>query len=80
MFGILSWGESLRNSTMTSPFTVRSNTLMESKRAPRHLRFSSGHSTLSPNAMGWRGAPFAAVNSHVREEFDFGGNINVLAG
>ncbi len=29
----------------------------------------------------WRGgAPFAAVNAHLREEVDFGGGINVLAG
>jgi hypothetical protein len=29
----------------------------------------------------WRGgAPFAAVNAHLREEVDFGGGVNVLAG
>lgn len=29
---------------------------------------------------GVRGAPFAAVNGHLREEFDFGGNLTVQAG
>lgn len=27
-----------------------------------------------------RGVPFAAVNGHLREEFDFGGSLNVVAG
>ncbi len=29
---------------------------------------------------GFRGAPFAAVNGHLREEFDYGGNLTVQAG
>ncbi len=29
---------------------------------------------------GWRGAPFAAVNGHLREEVDFGGTFAVQAG
>jgi hypothetical protein len=34
-----------------------------------------------PLADVWRrGAPFAAVNAHLREEVDFGGGVNVLAG
>lgn len=33
-----------------------------------------------PAASGWVGAPFAAVNAHLREEFDFGGSFNMLAG
>ena len=32
----------------------------------------------SPRCPG--GAPFAAVNSHLREEFDFGGSFNILGG
>lgn len=28
----------------------------------------------------WRGAPFAAINGHLREDFNFGGNLNVVAG
>jgi hypothetical protein len=29
---------------------------------------------------GWRGAPFAAINGHLREELDFGGNLTVQVG
>ncbi len=29
---------------------------------------------------GWRGAPYAAVNVHLREETDWGGSINIIAG
>lgn len=29
---------------------------------------------------GLRGAPFAAVNGHLRQEFNFGGSVNVMAG
>ncbi len=29
---------------------------------------------------GFRGAPFFAINAHLREEFDFGGGLNVLGG
>ncbi|MFQ5732778.1 MAG: DUF1207 domain-containing protein [Planctomycetaceae bacterium] len=29
---------------------------------------------------GLRGSPFFAVNGHLREEFDFGGSVNILAG
>lgn len=29
---------------------------------------------------GFQGSPFFAINAHLREEFDFGGGLNVLAG
>lgn len=29
---------------------------------------------------GWRGAPFAAINGHLRQELRFGGSVNVEAG
>jgi len=29
---------------------------------------------------GWHGSPFLAVNGHLREEFDFGGAVNILFG
>jgi len=28
----------------------------------------------------WWGRPFAAVNVHLREDFDFSGNVNIVAG
>jgi len=30
--------------------------------------------------MGWTGRPFAAINAHLRQEFDFGGSLNIVAG
>lgn len=33
-----------------------------------------------PAATGFRGAPFAAINVHLREEVDFGGGLNVQTG
>ncbi len=44
------------------------------------LEFQFGAQYAPSSASGWRGTPFAAVNGHLREEFDFGGNINVLTG
>ncbi|MCA8998123.1 MAG: DUF1207 domain-containing protein [Planctomycetaceae bacterium] len=29
---------------------------------------------------GPRGAPYAAINGHLREEFDYGGSVNIVAG
>jgi len=29
---------------------------------------------------GWRGAPFAAINGHLRQEFHYGGSVNMVAG
>lgn len=45
---------------------------------PFELQFGTEYS--SPDAASPEGAPFAAVNFHLREEFDFGGGVNVLAG
>lgn len=45
---------------------------------PLELQFGSEYS--SPDAAGPGGAPFAAVNFHLREEFNFGGGFNMLAG
>ncbi len=45
---------------------------------PFELQFGTEYS--SPNAICPGGAPFAAVNYHGRQEFDFGGGLNVLAG
>lgn len=45
---------------------------------PWEFQFGAQYSPLCPS--GKCGDPFAAVNVHLREEFDFGGSINVLAG
>ncbi len=44
------------------------------------MEFQFGVQYSQAVAIGLRGAPFAAVNGHLREDFDFGGNINVVAG
>ena len=45
---------------------------------PIELQFGVEYTPYDPTHTG--GAPFFAVNGHLREEFDFGGSINVLAG
>ncbi|MEZ6053287.1 MAG: DUF1207 domain-containing protein [Planctomycetaceae bacterium] len=45
---------------------------------PLEIQFGSEYT--SPNAILPRGAPFVAVNYHGRQEFDFGGGFNALAG
>jgi len=48
---------------------------------PWHLQFGVDYSP-QPAArwVGWSGTPFAAVNGQLREEVDFGGGLNVVAG
>jgi hypothetical protein len=48
---------------------------------PWHFRFGVDYSP-QPVAewLGWHGMPFVGVNGELREEADFGGAINVLAG
>jgi hypothetical protein len=45
---------------------------------PWEFQFGAEYSPLAPT--GPRGAPFLAVNGHLREELDFGGSIVVQAG
>lgn len=45
---------------------------------PLEFQFGAQYSPVADT--GLRGAPFAAVNVHLREEVDFGGGINVMAG
>lgn len=45
---------------------------------PWELQFGAEYSSLA--ATDPCGAPFAAINAHLREEFDFGGAVNILAG
>jgi hypothetical protein len=45
---------------------------------PLELQF--GLEYTSVDATGRRSGPFAAVNGHLREEFDFGGSVNIIAG
>ncbi len=45
---------------------------------PLELQFGTEYSSLK--ATNPTGAPFAAMNVHLREEFDFGGGLNILAG
>jgi len=45
---------------------------------PWEFQFGADFSPLCPP--GLRGAPFAAINGHLREEVDFGGNVVVQAG
>ena len=44
------------------------------------LEFQFGFQYDPPPNPGWWGRPFAAFNVHLRQEFDFGGNINTVAG
>lgn len=45
---------------------------------PLEFQFGAQYNPIADT--GLRGAPFAAVNVHLREEVDFGGGINVMAG
>ncbi|MCA9079118.1 MAG: DUF1207 domain-containing protein [Planctomycetaceae bacterium] len=45
---------------------------------PYEFQFGAQYSPMIRN--GKRGAPFAAINGHLRQEFDFGGSVNVMAG
>lgn len=45
---------------------------------PLELQF--GLEYVSLDATGASSGPFAAINGHLREEFDFGGSLNILAG
>lgn len=45
---------------------------------PIELQFGAQYTVHEPT--GFRGAPFAAINGHLRQEFDFGGSVNILAG
>jgi hypothetical protein len=42
--------------------------------------FQAGVDWAPAGYTGFRGAPFAAVNGHFREEVDFGGNFTVQSG
>ena len=46
----------------------------------RPWEFQFGVEFSPPEPTDWRGAPFAAVNGSIRQDVDFGGNINVEAG
>jgi hypothetical protein len=46
---------------------------------PWEFQFGIDYSPLCPN-WGLRGAPFVAINAHLREEVDFGGNLVVQTG
>jgi len=45
---------------------------------PLELRVGAEYSVQAPS--GWRGAPFVGVNALLRQEFDYRGDVNVLAG
>lgn len=45
---------------------------------PFELQFGAQYSPVIRT--GIRGAPFAAINGHLRQEFNFGGSVNVQAG
>jgi hypothetical protein len=45
---------------------------------PLELQFGAEYNAV--DATGDSNGPFAAVNGHLREEFDFGGSLNVIAG
>ncbi len=45
---------------------------------PWEFQFGLEHAPAGPT--GWPGAPFAAVNAHMREEYRFSGNLVVQAG
>ncbi len=45
---------------------------------PGELQFGLQYAKREPT--GFRGAPFAAINGHLRQEYDFGGSVNAEAG
>lgn len=45
---------------------------------PGEFQFGFEYSALEP--IWLRGSPFFAINGHLREEFNYGGSVNVLAG
>lgn len=45
---------------------------------PWEFQFGVDYSPVKPT--GYRGSPFVAINGHLRQEFDFGGNIVVQTG
>lgn len=45
---------------------------------PWEFQFGAEYRPFLPT--GWRGAPFVAANAHLREEVDFGGSFNFMAG
>ncbi len=45
---------------------------------PLELQFGAQYSPLAPR--GPQGAPFAAINGHLRQEFNMGGSVNMMAG
>ncbi|MEZ5944175.1 MAG: DUF1207 domain-containing protein [Planctomycetaceae bacterium] len=45
---------------------------------PFEFQFGAQYSPAVSN--GIQGAPFAAINGHLRQEFNFGGSVNVMAG
>jgi hypothetical protein len=45
---------------------------------PWEFQFGAEYSPIEPS--GFRGSPFLAVNTHLREENDFGGNLAVQTG
>ncbi len=45
---------------------------------PWEFQFGIDYSPAQPSH--WRGAPFVAINGHLREELDFGGNVVVQTG
>jgi hypothetical protein len=45
---------------------------------PLELQFGSQYSPAMPT--GFHGAPFAAINGHLRQEFNYGGSVNIEAG
>jgi len=45
---------------------------------PWEFQFGAEYSPIYP--LGFRGAPFAAINAHLRQEVDFGGSLVVQAG
>jgi hypothetical protein len=46
----------------------------------RPLEFQGGFEYTPIAQSSFRGAPFLAVNGHLREDFDFGGGVNVVSG
>ena len=44
------------------------------------LEFQFGAQYDPSGTGGWRGTPFAAINGHLREDFDFDGTVNMVAG
>lgn len=75
---VMVWGHSLDLTDAIRFYTEAGWALRSDVAEPWEFQF--GFDIAPPCPTGVRGAPFAAINGHLREEVDFGGNLVVQTG